>query len=47
MRTMVLALLLLVTVLLSACETADGSGQRSGYRDRYGGMCSPYASNCW
>jgi hypothetical protein len=47
MRTILMLSLLL---LFAACQSgpADPSpGRDSTVRKHYGGMCSPYASNCW
>ena len=43
-------LLLIVLALLAGCQdgpTGPGPASDSPYRERYGGVCSPYASNCW
>jgi hypothetical protein len=47
MRLLVVIALLL---MLAACRDSPGGstpGPRVDYGNRDGGMCSPYASNCW
>jgi hypothetical protein len=48
MRTVFALILILMT--LGACQggpTGPAPARDPAYYDRHGGMCSPYASNCW
>ena len=43
-------LILILLALLAGCQNGPagpGPAHKDTYRERYGGMCSPYASNCW
>jgi hypothetical protein len=48
MRTAFALILILMT--LAACQggpAGPGPARDPATYDRHGGMCSPYASNCW
>ena len=42
--------LALIFFVLAACESGpkgSAPARDPGHSDRHGGICSPYASNCW
>jgi hypothetical protein len=45
-----MALVLVLLLLLGGCQDGPagrGPARDPAFYDHHGGMCSPYASNCW